>query len=258
MGRFSCGRLQAVAVKTTAQAAKRKPAKQAQALRSGVRNRYHKGMWPQQPETVELLDRARLGEPAAVNQLLARHRTALRRLVGLRLDAALSRRVDASDIVQDALLEASRRLKDYLHDPAMPFHLWLRQIALDRIIDAHRRHRQAQRRSLDRERPINAAAFADRSSIELAAQLVDPQVTPAAAAVRAELKRRFEAAVAGMNADDQEIILLRHFEQLSNQDAAEVLGLSGAAAGMRYLRAIRKLRKLLNDDSSAIMEPHND
>ncbi len=211
-------------------------------------------MWPEQPETVELLNQARQGEPEAVDRLLARHRAALRRIVDLRLDPALARRVDASDIVQDALLEASRRLKDYLQtsspSPPMPFHLWLRQIALDRIIDAHRRHRQAQRRSIERERPMQGAALADRSSIELAAQLVDPRVTPAAAAVRAELKRRFDAAVARLDSADQEIIVLRHFEQLSNQDAAAVLGLSGPAAGMRYLRALRKLRKLLDGEAS--------
>jgi RNA polymerase sigma-70 factor (ECF subfamily) len=205
-------------------------------------------MWPEQPETIELLEQAKRGEPQAVDRLLARHREALRRVIGLRLDHALARRVDASDIVQDALLEASRRLNDYLQKPVMPFHLWLRQIALDRIIDAHRRHRQAQRRSLDRERPLRPAVFADRSSIELAAQLVDPQLTPAAAALRAELKRRFEAAVTQLNEDDREIIVLRHFEQLSNQDAAAVLGLSEPAAGMRYLRAMRKLRSVLGQE----------
>jgi RNA polymerase sigma-70 factor (ECF subfamily) len=202
-------------------------------------------MAPNSPETQELLDQARRGETAAVERLLASHRDGLRRMIDRRLDPALARRVDASDIVQDVLLEASRRLNDYLHNPAMPFPLWLRHIARDRIIDAHRRHRQAQRRSLDREQPILLAAFADRSSIDLAAQLLDPEATPASAAIRHELERRLEAAVASLDEDDREIILMRHFEQLSNQDVAAVLGLSEAAASMRYLRALRRLRALL-------------
>jgi RNA polymerase sigma-70 factor (ECF subfamily) len=202
-------------------------------------------MGPNSPETQELLDQARRGEAAAVEQLLASHRDGLRRQIGLRLDPALARRVDASDIVQDVLLEASRRLGDYLRDPVLPFHLWLRHIARDRMIDAHRRHRQAQRRSLDREQPLVPAAFADRSSIELAAQIRDQEPTPASAAMRQELERRLQAAVAALDEDDREIILMRHNEQLSNQDVAAVLGLSEAAASMRYLRALRRLRSVL-------------
>src|SRR5262249_27906996 len=141
------------------------------------------------------------------------HRDGLRRMIDLRLDPALARRVDASDIVQDVLLEASRRLGDYLREPAMPFHLWLRHIARDHMIDAHRRHRQAQRRSLDREQPLLPAALADRSSLELAARLLDPEVTPATAAIRHEMQRRLESAIASLAGDDRDIILMRHYEQ---------------------------------------------
>ncbi len=110
-------------------------------------------MWPDPTETEALLRRvAEEGEPAA-ERLWERHRGPLRRMIGLRLDRALGRRLDASDVVQDVLLEANQRLADYLRNPAMPFHLWLRQIARDRMIDEHRRHRVAARRSLDRERP---------------------------------------------------------------------------------------------------------
>src|SRR5690606_20135944 len=103
-------------------------------------------MWPDALKTQELLLAARQGDAEAVNLLLERHRLALRRLVDMRMDPALQRRVDASDIVQDALVEANRRLRDYLQNPTMPFHLWLRHIAQDRLIDAHRRHRVAKRR----------------------------------------------------------------------------------------------------------------
>ena len=197
------------------------------------------------PETQELLDQVRRGEGAALDRLLGAHRDPLRRMIDLRLDPALSRRVDASDIVQDVLLEASRRLQDYLRNPAMPFHLWLRHIAKDHMIDAHRRHRQAQRRSLDREQPIVPAGLADQSSLELAGQFLDREMTPATAAVRHELQRRMQEAVAGLDEDDREIILMRHYEQLSNHEVAAALGLTEAAASMRHLRAVRRLREAL-------------
>ena len=99
--------------------------------------------WPDAPQTEDLLTRARGGDAAAVEQLLDRHREPVRRMIGLRLDPAIARRVDASDIVQDVLIEANQRLTDYLKSPDMPFHLWLRHLAQDRIIDTHRRHRLA-------------------------------------------------------------------------------------------------------------------
>jgi RNA polymerase sigma-70 factor (ECF subfamily) len=208
-------------------------------------------MWPELPETRDLLARAGQGEAAAVERLLAIHREPLRRMIGARLDPALAARVDASDVVQEVLLEASRRLNDYLHNPAMPFHLWLRHIAKDHVIDAHRRHRQAQRRSMDREQPIVPAILADHSSFELAGQLLDQELTPASAAIRHELQRRLNEAIATLEDDDREVILMRHAEQLSNQEAAAALGLTEAAASMRYLRAVRRLRAvLLPDDAS--------
>src|SRR5947208_12489269 len=133
-------------------------------------------MLPNTPETQELLDQAKKGDNHAADQLLARHREPVRRMIDLRLDPAIAARVDASDVVQEVLIEASRRLDDYLRDGTMPFHLWLRHLAQDHLIDAHRRHRQAQKRGVDREQPLVPAAFADRSSIELAAQFIDPEL----------------------------------------------------------------------------------
>jgi RNA polymerase sigma-70 factor (ECF subfamily) len=201
-------------------------------------------MWPNSPETQELLDQVRRGEPKAVDRLLSRHRDPVRRMIDLRLDPAIAPRVDASDIVQEVLLEASRRLAEYLREPAMPFHLWLRHLARDHLIDAHRRHRQAQRRSVDRERPLRSP-LADRSSVELIGQLIDRELTPATAAIRHEVAKRFQEAIDSLDEPDREVILMRHFEQLSNQEVASSLGLSEAAASMRYLRALRRLRALL-------------
>jgi RNA polymerase sigma-70 factor (ECF subfamily) len=211
-------------------------------------------MWPDTGETERLLRQIDLENPAAAEELWERHRPALRRMIGLRLDAALKRRVDASDIVQDVLLKASQRLRDYLRDPALPFHLWLRQIARDQMIDAHRRHQGAGKRSIDRERPLARSAisgtYADRSSLDLAAQLRDPALTPAAEALRQELQERFERALDELDRDDREVILLRHFEHFSNSETARVLGLSEAAAGMRHLRALRRLRAILEQTPS--------
>ena len=207
-------------------------------------------MWPEPLQTGSLLRCAQQGDQDAVRQLIERHREPLRRLIHLRLDRALQRRVDASDVVQDVLLEASRRLSDYLRDPAMPFHLWLRQIARDHLIDVHRRHRLAERRTVDREQPLDAPAFAHRSSIDLAADLKDHELTPAAAAIRQELERRLHEVIAQLDEDDREILLMRYFEQMSNQEIAQALGLSEAAAGMRHLRALRRMRTLMGETPS--------
>ncbi|HXG11532.1 MAG TPA: sigma-70 family RNA polymerase sigma factor [Gemmataceae bacterium] len=206
-------------------------------------------MQPDSPETLALLNQARQGDAAAEERLLAQQREPLRRMIDLRLDPALARRVDASDIVNEVLLEAHQRLADYLRNPVMPFRLWLRQIARDHLIDAHRRHRLAQRRSLDREQPMVPARFEGHSSLELAAQFLGREATPATAALRRELQRQLEAALAALDEDDREIVLMRHYEHLSNQEVAAVLGLTEAAASMRHLRALRRLRALLAPDA---------
>ena len=208
-------------------------------------------MWPDPAETRRLLDQlATAIDPAVEGRLWACHRDPLRRMIGLRLDRKVGQRVDASDVVQEVLLKASGRLAQYLANPVMPFDLWLRQIARDHVIDAHRKHRVSQARSVDRERSLTAPRFADRSSLDLAAQLRDPELTPAAASLRRELEARFRAAIDRLEPDDREIILLRHFEQMTNSEAARALGLSDPACGMRHLRALRKLRVVLGESPS--------
>lgn len=202
-------------------------------------------MWPAPERTDRLLSDAKSQQPTAVNALLDEFREPLRRVVNMRLDPALARRVDASDIVQDVLLEATQRLRDYLKKPDLPFHLWLRHLAQDRIIDTHRRHRLAQRRSIDKEQPIHGPAWAEDSSASLVAQLVDTERTPGTEAIRVELQQKLSAAVAELDDGDRDIILMRHTEQLSNQEVAQSLGLTEAAASMRYLRALRRLRTVL-------------
>src|SRR3954453_2789735 len=206
-------------------------------------------MWPDQEKTVELLAGARQGDSDAVNRLMDRHRDSLHRMVRCRLNQGVARRVDASDIVQDALLTASRRLAEYLQSPKIPFHAWVRQIARDRLADVYRRE-LADKRNVGREQGTPAVG---RSSLDPVGQASDHQLTPAAALLRKEFAERFNAAVDQLDDDDREIILMRHSEQLSNSQAAEVLGLSEPAAGMRYLRALRKLKSVLGDTQSAVM-----
>lgn len=202
-------------------------------------------MWPEKDETLELLEKARQGNDEAVNQLIDRHRNALRHLIRMRLDRKIQRRIDVSDVVQDVLIEANRRLKAYLENPAMPFHLWIRHIARDRIIDAHRRHRVSAKRSVDREQATVIPGGFDQSSIILAAQLVDGEKTPAAKTMENELARRVENAITELDDVDAEVIVMRHYEQLTNQEIALALELTEPAASMRYLRAVRRLRELM-------------
>lgn len=208
-------------------------------------------IWPQSDETAELLSQARQGNTDAIDNLLERHRNSLRRMVSLRLDQKIMRRVDVSDVVQDVLVEANRRLSTYLENPVLNFQLWLRQIAKDRIIDAHRRHRTSAKRSIDREQPMVAPGGQDHSTIELAARLCDPALTPAAMATQKEIAAQVEKAVYQLKGNDREMILMRHYEQMSNLETAEALGLTEPAASMRYLRALRRLRTILDEQLSS-------
>ncbi|QDT15433.1 sigma-70 family RNA polymerase sigma factor [Alienimonas californiensis] len=212
-------------------------------------------MWPNSDETQQLLaDAGRAEGPArtdARNDLMDRHRRSLERLVRMRLDRQVQRRVDASDVVQDVLLEAHKRLDDFLADGSMPFHLWLRQLARDRIIDMHRRHRVAAKRSVDREQSLTSGRPGDDDDdgVRLAAQLKDAELTPAAATIRKELEEKFVAALDELSEDDRDLLLMRHIEGLGNSEVAQALGLSQPAAGMRHLRALRRLRKVLGESA---------
>jgi RNA polymerase sigma-70 factor, ECF subfamily len=211
-----------------------------------------KSIWPTDADHTEnLLAEARRGDRDAVNRLLEKHRGAVRRLVEMRLDRKVQQRVDVSDVVQDVMIEANGRLDKYLDDPAMAFHLWLRQIAWDRIIDTYRRHRVSAKRNMDREQPMSMPAGSDHSTMELAIQLCDPGLTPAAAAAQREIAFKVEAVIEQLGEQDREIIMMRHYEHLSNIEVAQVLGMNPPAASMRYLRAIRRLRELMEVDADS-------
>src|SRR6516162_882228 len=168
---------------------------------------------PDSAETQRLLQEARAGNRQAFEQLLAQHRPYLRQVVELRLDPKLRPRVDPSDVVQEAQIEAVRRLDAYLQQPPMPFRLWLRQLAHDRLLMMRRRHVKAARRAVDRE-----VALPVRSSLLLAQQLIAPGSTPSQKLDHQELARRVRRAVAQLQDADQEVLLMRTFEGLSFEE----------------------------------------
>jgi RNA polymerase sigma-70 factor (ECF subfamily) len=187
-----------------------------------------------------LLERLDTGEAEAGDQLLCQYRDELWRQIELRLDRRLRRRVDPSDVVQEAQLEAVRRLPDYLRRRPMPFRLWLRKIARERLIMAYRRHAVAGCRSVGRD----VALPADSSAV-LGQQLLARGSSPSQGPRSQELASRVRQAVTELSKADREMILMRNFEQLTNQQAAAVLGIDPATASQRYGRALMRLRAIL-------------
>jgi RNA polymerase sigma-70 factor (ECF subfamily) len=197
------------------------------------------------PDTDELLDRSAEGDEGARGQLLERHRRRLRLMVAVRLDPRLARRVDPSDVVQEALAEAAGRLDRYLRERPLPFYPWLRRLAWERLLALQRRHLHAGRRSVGREEP---PGLADESALELAERVLARGSGPSGQAQRAELRARVRAALAALPERDREVLVLRYLEGLPNADAAAVLGVSEGALRVRHVRAIERLRGLLGED----------
>jgi RNA polymerase sigma-70 factor (ECF subfamily) len=195
---------------------------------------------PDSTTTERLLARLRAGDQAAFLELFDRHRQALRRVIGLRLDRRLRQRVDPSDLLQETQLEAFRRLPDFLRRQPMPFHLWLRKTAQERLGMARRFHIDAGRRSVKREATLPAG-----SSLQLAERLLSAGPSPSERIDHRELSQKVREAVAELSDRDREVLMMRNVEQLSNQDVAQVLGIDPATASQRYGRALLRLRTLL-------------
>lgn len=200
---------------------------------------------PSDSET-RLLQRAAGGDQGARDRLLVLHRARLRSVVTLRLDQRLRQRVDPSDVVQETLLVASRRLDEYLREPPLPFFPWLRQIAWDRLVEIHRQHLYAGRRAQPREE-IAFHQLSDESIGGLAARLVDVTGDPIRQLVQAEVHERVKLALEQLPHDHREILILRYLEGFSTAETAAVLEIGIPAAKMRHLRAVKRLRELLGD-----------
>ena len=193
-------------------------------------------------ETRGLLELVRAGDRAAFDRLFALHRPYLRKVIELRLDQQLRARIDPSDVVQEAQLEAYRRLPDYVARRPMTFRLWLRKTAQERLLMLRRFHLGAARRDAARE-----VAWPDDSSLELARQLLAPDPTPSQDLAGRERARQVREAVARLPAADREILVLRNLEGLSNAEAAEVLRVDPATASRGYGRALLRLREALRE-----------
>ena len=194
----------------------------------------------------DLLQRAAHGDEQAFQDLFARYHDRLKRMVHLRLSRRLQGRVDDSDVLQEAYLDVCRRLPEYVQQPALPFYLWLRHLTGLKLTEIHRRHLGTQLRDADREVTLHRGGLPEADSVSLAAQLLGKLTTPSQAAIKAETRLYVQEALNSMDAIDREVLALKHFEQLSTSEIAEVLGLSKAGAGSRYLRAIKRLREILS------------
>src|SRR5438552_11240461 len=198
-------------------------------------------------DTARLLEQARTGDQTALNEIFARHRERLRRMVELRLDRRLQARIDASDVIQDAYVDAVTRLDEYLREPSYPLFLWLRLIVGERLLKLHRHHLGTQMRDAGLEVSIYRGALPAATSAALAAQLLGKHTSPTQAAVRAERLLRIQEALNTLDPMDREVLSLRHFEQLSRAETARVLGIAEAAAAKRYFRALKRLKQTLAD-----------
>lgn len=195
----------------------------------------------------QLLAEAMAGDKEAQAALLNLYRDRLTRMVRLRMDRRLSTRVDASDIVQEANIDALRRLDEYLADPKMDFFVWLRWIANDKIIDAHRFHLGAQKRQIGQEVSIFARPMAEATSYALAEHLLGRLPSPSHVIRKAETQMAMEQVLNQLDPVDREVLVLRHFEHLTNKETASVLGLKKSGASRRYVEALKRLKVLLKD-----------
>jgi RNA polymerase sigma-70 factor (ECF subfamily) len=194
-----------------------------------------------------LMHRAATGDAEAWGLLLTQHQERLRLMVAFRLDARLQGRIDASDVVQEAYVEAAAHRADYFLTPHIPLFLWLRGIVGNKLLELHRHHLGTRMRDAGREViQKRRRASPDATSHALIAQLSGGQTGPATAAAQAEASLRLHEALAAMDATDREALALRHFEQLNNSEAAQVLGIHERAAAKRYVRALKRLKDLLS------------
>jgi RNA polymerase sigma-70 factor (ECF subfamily) len=197
-------------------------------------------------ELTKLLQRATAGDEQAARELFELHRDRLKRMVHMRLSRRLQGRVDDSDVLQEAFLDVSQRLPEYAADPKLPFFLWLRHMTGLRLAEIHRRHLGTQLRDADREVTLHRGGLPEADSVSLAAHLLGQLTTPSQAAIKAETRLMVQDALNSMDPVDREVLALKHFEQLSTSEIAEVLGMSKAGAGSRYLRAIKRLKDILS------------
>ena len=196
-------------------------------------------------QTEELERRLRGGDTQALAELFTRERERLWRVIHFRLAEPLRGRLEADDVLQEAFLAASQRLKHYADSPASSAFIWLRMIVNQTLIDLHREHLGAQKRDAAREVSLDGAPYAQATSASVAIQLIGAFTSPSGAAARADTLTLVQSCIEKMDPIDREVLALRHFEELTNSEVAEALGIEQKAASIRYVRALRRLKGIL-------------
>jgi RNA polymerase sigma-70 factor, ECF subfamily len=192
-----------------------------------------------------LVARAAVGDGAALAELFELHQGRLEQMVRLRMDQRLQGRLDPADVLQEVYLDLARRLPEYAAAPSLPFYLWLRLLTGQRLVDLHRQHLGAKMRNAGLEVSLHQGERPRASSESLAVQLLSRLTSPSRAAIRAETQLRVQQALNDMDPMDREVLILRHFEMLSNEETAKLLDIKPSAASNRHLRALKRLKEIL-------------
>ena len=195
--------------------------------------------------TIDLVQSLRSGHDDALGELIDHYRERLERIIRFRLDYRLAGRVAPADVIQDAFISAQARLDHFRGKPDMPFFVWLRLIVQQQLIDLHRQHLQAEKRDVRKEISIEQPQASPQTSLAIAAYLVGNATSPSRAYSRGERIRMIEQALNAMEEIDREVIALRHFEELSNNEVAEVLQIGVQAASKRYVRAMKRMKEIV-------------
>ena len=198
-------------------------------------------------DTDELLNQVQSRKEGAIDELFARHRQRLRHMVNVRMDRRLASRIDPSDVVQEALIDATRRLDDYLEQRPMPFYPWIRNVTWNRLLDLHRLHLKTAKRSVARE--AKEIALTDESADLLARNAVSRQTSAIHYVMRDELRARVQVALDELSEDHREVLLMRHVERMSVDEIAALTGLAAGTVKSRAFRALRSLQKQLSDEA---------
>ena len=211
-------------------------------------------MTDEPPKTELLLARAEDGDGAAWGALLTAEQDRLVRMVAFRMDPRLRGRIDAADVVQEAFVAASANREIYFRERTVPLFLWLRGVVTNKLLELHRHHLGTHMRDAKRELSLEAQCRWDATTSALCMHLTGHLTSPSRVAVRDEIKMRLAEALDAMDSTDREVLAMRHFEQLTNAEAAQVLGIQERAAAKRYLRALERLRNILSELPGGLTE----
>ena len=206
----------------------------------------------------ELISGMKAGDEQALAEVFSSYRERLRRIIQFRMDYRMAGRVSDSDVLQETYIAAAQRLRHFAQRSDMPPFLWLRLLVSQQLIDLHRQHLQAEMRDARKEVALHPARTSPHTSLAIAAQLVGKMTNVSEVVLRAERIERLEAVLNEMDEIDREVIALRHFEELSNFETANVLQIETSAASKRYLRAMTRLAKLMETHQASLRDPTPD